>query len=156
MVNQKEISWSAPEYLHYPKSALWFGVLSGVAAALVGYFLWQRDFLTAVMFALLFLMVLYFAKTPARTLQIVLDSRGVKINNNLIPYQQLKKFWIVYHPPEVKILNFETTAFVNRYLTLQLMSEDPMRLREFLLQYLPEDAGRPEQASSKLARTLRF
>ena len=153
---QNEISWTAPEFIHYPKSPLWFFLLTVVGLGLVMYFLWQKDFLTAMMFTLLFVIVFYFAKTRPKTVKITLDGRGVKLNDSSIPYQQIKNFWIVYDPPTVKILNFETNAYLNRFLTLQLEDEDPIKIREFLLQYLPEELNRQEQLSSKISRTLKF
>ena len=151
-----EISWSAPEYQHYPKSIGWFVLLSLAGAGLTLYFLWQKDFLTSILFALFFVIIYFFSKTKPRTLRITLDSQGVKINNTRLPHSQIKKFWIVYDPPEVKILNFETLAYLNRYLTLQLESQDPVKIRQFLLSYLPEDLDSGEQLSDTLSRKLRF
>ncbi|MDP3993805.1 MAG: hypothetical protein U1C57_00770 [Candidatus Doudnabacteria bacterium] len=151
-----EISWSAPEYQHYPKSLGWFIFLFLAGAGLTLYFLLQKDFLTSILFALLFIIIYFFSKAKPRTLHITLDRQGIKINNNRLPYSQIKKFWIVYDPPEVKILNFETLAYLNRYLTLQLESQDPVNIRQFLLSYLPEDLDGGEQFSDKLSRKLRF
>ena len=152
----KEISWTAPEFVHYPKSRLWFLAVSAVGLGLVVYFLAQKDFLTAVLFILLLLIVIFFAKSEARQLHIHLDHSGIKINNLKLPYKQVKNFWIVYEPPEVKTLNFETSAYFNRFVTLQLDTQDPMKIRSFLLQYLAEDLEKGELLADKLSRNLRF
>ncbi len=151
-----KITWQAPEFIHYPKNLWWFGVLTIAGFALITYFLWQKEFLTATLFALLFILISFFSKAKPKTLTIELDHRGVKLDNRRIPYEQLKAFWLVYDPPNVKTLNFETTAYFNRYLTLQLTSENPVEIRKFLLQYLPEDLNRGEQFADKLSRTLKF
>jgi len=156
MSDKKQISWTAPEFIHYPKSPMWFISLGLAGLAVIAYFLLQRDFLTAVMFLLLVITVYFFAKAKPRTMEIALDSHGVKISKMQIPYQRIKSFWIVYQPPETKTLNFETAAYLNRFLTLQLENEDPVAIRDFLLEYLPEDLDRTEQLTDKISRTLKF
>lgn len=152
----KEINWTAPEFVHYPKGKWWFILAAALAAIIIAYFLLQKDFLTATLFILLAAVVIYFARQPAKTLHIQLTHAGLKLNNVKVPYQQIKSFWIVYEPPEVKILNFETSAYLNRFITLQLTDQDPVAVRAFLLKYLPEDLDRGEQISDKLARGLKF
>lgn len=152
----QEISWRAPEFIHYPKSFVWYGIIALLGLVLAGYFLLQKDFLTAVLFVLLFVLIVYFAQAKPKMLEISLDAKGLKLNEMRLPYQQIKTFWFVYEPPEIKTLNFETTAYFNRFLTLQLEDQDPVKIREFLLKYLPEDLERAEFTSDKIARKLRF
>lgn len=153
---ENKITWEAPEFIHYPKSVWWFVAIAIIGTGLVIYFLFQKDFLTAVLFVLLLLLIFFFGKQKPKELHIELDGIGAKVNQTRIPYKQLKNFWLVYEPPEVKTLNFETTARFNRFLTLQLRNEDPVKIRKFLLEYLPEDLERGEQFADKLARTLKF
>ena len=155
-MTSKEMSWQAPEFVHYSKSAAWFAVLALVGAALVLYALWQKDFLTAVLFVLLFLTVFYFSRKRPKTLTIKLAAHGVNFSGVHLPWQKIQTFWIVYDPPEVKTLNFETAAYFNRILTLQLGDADPLEIRAFLLAYLPEELDREEQLSDKISRKLRF
>ncbi|MDP3740737.1 MAG: hypothetical protein Q8R08_00220 [bacterium] len=156
MSEEKEISWSAPEFVHYPKSTGWFVAVGIVGLILIIYFLFQRDFLTASLFILLTVILVYFAKLPAKTLHIHLTTTGVKINESRLSYQQIKSFWMVYNPPEVKTLNFETGAYLNRFITLQLENEDPVKIRRFLAEYLTEDLEKGELFSDKVSRNLKF
>ncbi len=151
-----KITWTAPEFVHYPKSPLWFGLAILAGLALTIYFFFQKDFLTAVLFLLLLIVIVVFAKMPPRTIKIELDGLGIKLNQRRLPYQQIKSFWIVYEPPAVKTLNLETTARLNRFLTLQLAEENPVKIREYLAKHLSEDLDKGEQFSDKLSRTLKF
>ena len=153
---KKQIFWSAPEFVHYQKGQVWFFFLTVIGLGFAVYFFVQKDFLTATLFLLMFIIVFGFAKAKPKTMQIVLDGAGIKFNESRIPYQQLKTFWIVYNPPETKTLNFESSAYVNRFITLQLENEDPVKIRRFLLEYLPEDLDRNEHLSHRIARALRF
>ncbi|MBI4050194.1 MAG: hypothetical protein HY398_01970 [Candidatus Doudnabacteria bacterium] len=152
----EEISWAAPEFIHYPKNKVWFWILGTASVLVIVYFLWQKDFLTTALFILLFAVIFYFSKVEPKTVAIKLDSSGVKYGEVKIPYQQIKTFWIVYEPPEVKTLNFETTSYFNSSVTIQLDREDPVQVREFLLKYLPEDLHREESFTDRIARKLKF
>src|SRR3989344_8538321 len=154
MEKKQEFVWTAPEFVHYPKNKTWYVVASVIGVILVGYFLVHKDFLTSALFALLFLMLVFLAREKPREVRITLSGRGLKINEMALPYQQIKFFWIVYEPPTVKTLNFETTAYLNRFVTVQLADTDPVAIREFLLQYLLEDLDRQEQTVDTISRKL--
>jgi len=156
MEKKREIVWTAPEFVHYPKSRGWFLILGIAGLALIAYFLVQKDFLTSMMFVLLLAMAFLFARARPRQITITLTPRGVKLNDTLLAYQQIKTFWIVYEPPHIKTLNFETSAYLNRFLTLQLEDMDPVQVRDFLLEYLSEDLDRQERLPDKISRTLKF
>ena len=151
-----EISWTAPEFIHYPKSKLWLIVLTVIGLGLAVYFLLQKEFLTATLFFVGWILTFYFAKVKPRPIKIILGEMDVKLNETRVPYQNIKTFWMVYEPPHVKTLNFETTAYLNRYITIQMEKENPLTIREFLLKHLPEDTERQEQLSDQLSRTLKF
>ena len=153
---KKQITWSAPEFVHYQKSQVWFFFLTVIGLGLAVYFFLQKEFVTAALFLLMFIIVFGFAKRKPKIVKISLDSSGLKLNDLRIPYQQLKNFWIVYNPPAVKTLNFESSAYLNRFITLELEKEDPVKIRRFLLEYLPEDLDRDEHLTQKISRTLRF
>jgi len=154
--NKKQVTWSAPEFIHYPKSAWWFVGLTIIGLGLAIYFAFQKEFLNAFLFLLFYAVVYYYSRVKAKILEIKIDQKGVTFGGNHISYAQTKSFWIVYEPEAVKTLNFETTAYLNRFVTLQLGSADPEQVREILSEHVAEDTDRGEQVSDKLARTLKF
>lgn len=151
-----EITWQAPEYVHYPKSAVWFATLSLIGAGLIVFFLFKKDFLTAALFFLLTLTVFFFSRKKPGIVTVKLASTGLTYNEARLPWQKIQSFWIVYEPPEIKTLNFKTSAYLNRLITIQLDDADPAAIHEFLLQYLPEDENQEEQFADKIARKLKF
>lgn len=152
----KSIAWDAPEFVHYPKNIWWYVFLIVVGLGFVIFFSFQKDFLTAGLFFLLLVIIIYYGKATPRLLHIEITTHGIKINDNRLSYQQIKSFWLVYDPPTVKTLNFETTANFNRFLTLQLGEQNPLPVRELLLEYLAEDLDRGEQTVDKISRNLKF
>ncbi len=154
--NKKEISWTAPQFVHYHKGLGWFISLGIVSTVLILYYAFKKDFLTAALFLLFAIVIYYFAKAKPRQVHIKIDDKGLKINENRIPYQNLKAFWIHYDPPQVKTLNFETTAYLNRSVSLLLMDQNPLAIKDYLLQFLPEELERKESFGEKVARKLKF
>jgi len=150
------ISWTAREFIHYPKGKVWIISLLSIGLVLVGIFLFRKDFLTALLFLLLLIVTFYFSRKKPRKIKITLDSQGIKLNELRIYYQQIKNFWIIYRPPEVKTLNFETSAYINRFLTIQLEAQDPLKIREYLLNFISEELDREEPVTEKLSRKLKF
>src|SRR3989344_1316372 len=151
-----EMSWQAPEFIHYPKGLGWFIGLGLVAAGFIGFFLLKKAFLTATLFFLLAVVIFYYSRKTPRVLTVKITGSAVEWGQVRVPMQQIKKFWIIYEPPAVKTVNFETAAYLNRVMTLQLVGTDPVKLRQFLLQYLPEQLDQEEDISQRLARKLRF
>ena len=108
------------------------------------------------MFALLYAVIFYFSRKKPKNLAIRLSASGVSFDEIRLPWQKIQSFWIIYDPPRIKTLNFETAAYLNRVVTLQLEDSDPVAVRDFLLEYLPEEDGREEQLTDKISRKLKF
>jgi hypothetical protein len=153
---EKEISWQALEYPEYKKHPLWFIALALVVGALVLYGIYSKSWTTVATFALLGAMAVVYAAQKPKTLTIRLTGQGVQVNNLTYPYSVIRKFWIIYHPPAVKTLYLETTAYLNHILSLELGNQDPRAVKAFLKQYLQEDLDATESATDLIARKLKF
>lgn len=153
--NQQIISWEAPEYKHYEKNLGWYTTLIAVAILVIGYELLQRDFFAAIVMLILAGFVWFFSRQKPKTITISLSGKGVHLDELQIPYQQIKHFWIVNNERH-KTLNIETTAYLNNLLVLELETQDPETLRQFLLRVLPEHAETQETLSQKIIHHLKF
>lgn len=157
MKNQNEISWTAPEYAHYPKSAGWYVTFFLIAALMFGTALFRRDVLMLLVLLVIFTIVFVMSRRTPGNVKITLNEQGLKINGLLYRYDSsLRSFWITYRAADIKTVNFESTSYLNREITVQLEDQNPLEIREFLLKYLPEDVEREESAVDKWLRFLRF
>lgn len=145
----KTIEWQAPEYEFYKKTADWYwavGIMT-VAASLSATLL--HNFLFAFLALLAgFSIALYGARKP----DIVLFSitpEGIHIKNRVYLYENLKKFWINYNPPDKKELIIESKKTLMPPITILLENTDPQKARACLLRYLKE-----EKIEEPLATTL--
>ena len=81
--------------------------------------------------------------------------KGLKIDENIYAFDHLKSFWIFYDPPEIKFLSIESKKIFMPRIIIPIADENPNKIREFLLKYLPEIEQR-ESLIDILARRLRY
>lgn len=149
-------SWTPLEYEFQEKEENWY-LTGGVAAALLiaGAIIF-RNYLMAVTFFLLAVVVYIYAERKPKRIQVQLKEFGVRVNTSFYKYRDLTKFWIVYRPGDVKTLNFETSNLFNPVLTIQLEDQDPNQIRELLKDKIFEDLDHQESRIDQMARNLRL
>lgn len=152
----KEITWQTLEYPEYKKHPLWFIGLALFIAALVLYGIYIKSWTTVVAFALFGILALIYASQKPKTLTIKINGQGVQVNNILYVYPVIRKFWIIYNPPEVKSLYLETTAYIDHTVKLELSNQDPRAVKILLKQYLEEDLEAKESTADLIARKIKF
>lgn len=152
----KNITWQSPEFIYYHKSPGWYLGLAIFGLITMGYAVWRTDYLMLFTLIVMFTVAYFYAGRKPKTITVTLSGKGVSLDKNLYYYKNLQSFWILYEPPEVKTLNFETTNYLNRDITIQLENEDPNEIREFLLNFLPENLDREESTTDRLFRRLKF
>lgn len=148
-------SWQAPEFRHYPKNTAWYITLVVIAGLIIGFFLLQHDYFGAACTVIFTLFVLIFSRQQPRVIEIKLTTESLHLGNNAIPYKTIKHFWIVYNDHH-QTLNIETTAYLNRTLIIQLDGQDPVAIRETLLQLAPEHTETEATLAQRLMHRLKF
>lgn len=148
-------SWQAPEFRHYPKNTAWYITLAIVAALIIGFMLLQRDIFGAVCTFIFALFILIFSRQEPKIIDIKLTSEAIHLSDTAIPYKTIKHFWIVYNDSH-QTLNIETTTYLNRTLIVQLGDQDPVAIREALLQLAPEHTETEATLAQRLMHRLKF
>ena len=116
----------------------------------------SKSIMTVITFVLLILLSYAFAVKPPKSLRHSIGQVGIKVGNVAYPYKNIKTFWVVYNPPDVKTLNFETTAYLNNPVSVELGDQDPVEVKMLLKNFLVEDLEREESLSEVIARKARF
>lgn len=154
--NQKNITWQAPEFRHYPKNVGWYITLVSISVLVIAFFvIVESDIFAAVSLGLITILIILFSRQSPRLVNVELNSKGIKFDNLHYPYKQLKYFWVVNNPRHKTII-FHTTAFLNNTLILELEDQDPEKIREFLLQYLPEHHETEETSIQRIMHRVKF
>ena len=149
--------WIIPEYATHERGQLWYAVAGGAAALFISYALWTANFLFAIIVLLAAIIILVRHAERPPQLAVILYQDGMAVGQAFYSYQVLKSFWIIYEPPAVKTLYFDFQNAWRPRLPIPLQDENPLAVREVLLQYLPEDLSKEgEPTSDALSRWLRL
>lgn len=148
-------SWQTQEFKKYNFESSKLLLLIVVGAALLIYAFVAANYLFMVFIIMAAVVIYIFDKKEPATIDISITKRGIIIGEKMLTYEEdLKTFWVLYNPPEVKTLNFDRQQLLFPVISLQLEDENPLKIREVLLRYLPEDMKREEHFSEKAARRL--
>ena len=154
MANQI-LQWKALEFEHREKNFGWYVTYVIVVLLLIAYELYGRDYFAAISFFIIGGIALFFLRMHPREVEIEINDRGIRIENTLIPFMNIRHFWIAGHI-HGQNLHIETTAYLNRIMIIQLGETDPDQARQALLQFIPEAPRTKESPAQRIARRLRM
>ncbi len=149
--------WTIQEYEQYERGNRWYMVMGFIGVVTLLYALISGNFLFALVIVLFgIILFLQSHQTPPQ-LPFVITDLGIIIGRKFHPFSDLKSFYIVYRPPEVKMLFFQSKSALEPMVRIPLLDTDPVEVRFSLLQYLPEDSEKEDEPiSDQLARNLRL
>ncbi|MBI4262130.1 hypothetical protein HY624_01235 [Candidatus Uhrbacteria bacterium] len=151
------IQWTVPEFPQYVRGQWWYVWVGVCTLVLLSYAVYTANFLFAlIIFMGALIVFLHSTKTPS-PLSVALDGRGLTIGDRQYPYRDLRSFWIVYDPPDVQAIHILFRSSVKPRLSLQLMDQNPVVIREFLRQFVEENLKEDDEPlTDTLSRFLRL
>jgi len=150
-----KLEWIAPEFIKYKREKNWFILPGLVALALTVIAIILKNFLFTVgIIIAAFIVYLYAVKEP-RKIKFSISGKGIQIDNQIFPFENLKSFWIFYNPPEIKELSIRSKKMLTPYIKIPLGDQNPAEVRKILLRFIPERKHQ-ESAVDTWARRLRF
>ena len=151
------MQWTAPEYKQYDRPKSWYLALLLIAGGLIVYSLITANYLLVIITVILAVIVNSITRNNPKDLDIAVTTKGVKIGEKLYTFtEDLNSFWILYDPPELKTLNFKRQQRFMPEISIQLEKQNPLKLREFLLEYLEEEIEKEEHMADQISRKLGF
>ncbi|MEI8360992.1 MAG: hypothetical protein WCG01_02600 [bacterium] len=156
-INSEQLSWEVPEYEKHDRSKRWY-----VIAGLVDLFFVFISVITPNLFFdkpnILFLgivvigsVIMYLNdQSESNMIGIVLGDEGVTFGHTFHDYDEIKDFSVLYKPAQgLNHLYIEFKSPAKLRLSINLMNQDPVGVRRYLLQYLPEDLERINRPTSE-------
>lgn len=141
--NQVLCRWQAPEFEVYEKSARWYLAATIFLLALVIYALVVNSPIMAITFILVGIVGYIHLQHDPEILEFKITTRGVVAGKELYPFENLKSFWIFYDPPHTKTISLHTNASMLPFIHIPIGEEDPVELRDILLEYVEEIQQEP-------------
>lgn len=167
-------AWQFPEHIKHVRSKKWyilfisayliilllaiFGLYIPLGPSRFNYALiFDRSPLLAIIMVMFAVIYLYLERKDIENFSIAITEDGVLLNNKLIEYRDLKDFYIIYYPPQIKNLYLQPKNFFSRLIVVPLEDESPIVIREALLKYLPEDLEKEHMPTSEsISHLIKF
>jgi len=151
------VEWKAREFIQYDKNPVWMSVVYLIAVLLFIYAIWTMNFLFAILIILSVIVIYLYTKKKPRLMNVAVMKKGFRVDDTLYTYEDdLENFWVLYSPPDLKTLFFKRKQSMFPNLVIQLEDQNPMRIRELLLEHLPEDVDQDESVIDKFSRRVGF
>lgn len=155
--SQDAFVWEAPTFEKWHRGPQWYFIMALASVFLIAYAVWTANFLFAFIILLSAMLLLLVGNQEPRTVLVQVGENGIVYNGKLFLFQDIDTFAIAYEPPLAKVLYLELRGGLSPRITIQLEDEDPLPLRDFLRQYIPEDIDlQGEHFSDTMARLLRL
>lgn len=149
------LGWKAPEYQLYERNWIYYSILGVLLLAITGYAIFTKDwFIIAIFFILAGFTLWYQRKTPVEKTYRV-TQLGIYENDRFYQYSEIYSYWFILQNG-YKALNI---IFARKYLpqmTILLEKTDPVKVRDVLSKYIPEEGTRTETLLDRLVRLFRL
>lgn len=140
------MSWMIDEYHAHERGALWYGAAITLGFGLLIYAIVTQNFLFAVMIVMFGVLIGLSSLRHPEKIPFVITDLGIGIGDRFIQYKQMKSFWMIYEPPEVKTLYVELRQTVTPHLMVPIEDQNPLDIRAALGRIIPENHAHEEES----------
>ena len=148
---KKLMSWKFPEYAEHDRGKAWYFIFFLVGGAFIIYSLATSNFLFMVLIIIIWAVIFITSKRKPASLRLNVFEDGVQVEDRrFYAWEDINKFWLIYRPPEAKFVYFNFKSNIRPDLAISLEKANPIKLREFLLQYLEEDLKKEDESMSEV------
>lgn len=113
-------------------------VIVGGGCAIVLGALFIGNYLLGIFIALAVFVLYVSGGGKSKVVKCAITPQGVKIENRVYEFSDIKSFWIFYDPADIKELSLESKKTMMPQIRAPLGDTDPIKLRETLLKFIPE------------------
>jgi len=147
--------WQAVEFESQKKGASWFAYIVVAALAVIGVFIWQKQWLGIGVVIAAVAALWSQSRTSGKKKNYAIYDQGVTIDNRVYTFDQFKSFWIFLYQERV-IIRFEQLRRLALPVEMPIEGESPDQIRLLLSKHLPEEEGKGEDILDKVNRWIRF
>lgn len=152
------VQWEFSEFKKYEISRLWYIVMGLIFIGLIFFSIVTQNYLFLIIIALFIVIYIIRHMRHPNTLDLIIFEDGVQIgDNSFYEWKEIKTFWIIYEPPEVKNLYFEFQTGLRPSIAITLKNQNPIEIRNLLKEYIQEDLDKENESfSDGLSRLMKL
>ncbi|MBN2087454.1 hypothetical protein JW758_03835 [Candidatus Peregrinibacteria bacterium] len=151
------LEWKTPEFIPYQRSKTWYITASIIIVGLLLYAILTGSITMFIVFVMIIILFALTQNKQPKILDAQITELGVRYGKDFFHYNTINSFWIVYHPPFVRVLYLRLgTGKSFKYVKIELNQQNPVQLRNTLGKEVPEIEGMGERSIDILSRLLRL
>ena len=151
------MEWKVMEFVKHEHTELWYIMAGLIVALILLYSYVTANFLFALIIVLTVVIIFIYETKEPKTLPVIIWEDGVQVGSKFYDYDNLDGFYLIYKPNVVKKLYLEPRANLRYDVDILIDDQDPVKIREILLEYLPENLSKEtEPISDALGRVLKI
>jgi hypothetical protein len=133
-------SWEADEYFHSHKSSDWYWGLAIITVTIFIICILLGDYLFGIFILLAAFTMAVFAHRPPRSINVEINTQGIRVEKTFYPYKNIESFWIeldenIYHPHII----IKIKRLFLPLVSVPLGDMDPDDIGDFLAQFIHEE-----------------
>lgn len=154
---QNNLSWNFLEYTPHQRQKSWYVIASFIFLAFLAYAILTANFLFGLIIIMVAILIFVNHNKEPEELTFSIVQNGIMVDDRLYRFKEIKKFWLLYEPPEVKNIYFEFKSGLTPVLMIPLNDQNPLVIRKILKENLVEDLEKEnESTADALARYFKL
>ena len=135
--------WQAPEYEVFERDKKWYVIVTLILAGVVSWALYSNSPVMAITFILIGIVGYLHINQEPGIINFMITTDGMVAGREIYEFDDLESFWIFYEPEGLKSACLHTKSGILPYIHIPIHEEDPVRIRQILLEFLPEEKKEP-------------
>lgn len=149
--------WTVAEYTKHNRNKRWYLIAGVVGLAMVVYAVLSSNALFALIIVLIGIILFMQDMVEPMDVPMAITNTGIVVGSKYYRWSELKNFWVIYDPPQIKNLYFGLDNLLRHRIQIPLGDNDPAAIRDYLNQYLEEDLDQEEEPlSDRLGRVWKL
>lgn len=150
-----QISWKAPEFIFYKKSAWWYIVVVIVGLGLGALFYYLDNLLAIIAVLLTMIVLLIIGNQKPKEKNYTLTQNGIIIDNKETAYTDFKSYYVTYIE-NIATLHLEKAKKISAPITILLLNVNESQVIEIISKNLSENTKIKYSGGDVLSKWFRF
>ncbi len=151
----EKISWEAFEYKQKQRTTDWYWAVIVITLAIFIISIVLHDALFGILILIGAAILVLFSIREPRLFRVTMDKRGITAHSDVYPFATLEEFWVDISEEDSPKILLKSKKTFSPLIVIPISDYDHLDIRDFLLQYLPENEIH-EPLSQKIMERLGF